>query len=457
MFSKLWVILAFCIFNLMTKRLFAILVFFNFSFAYAQTIKTDVLVIGGSSSGVAAAVQCARSKVKTILVEQSSLLWPDMKDADIVTINADRNLPSGIWGEFRKQIKQHYNKTPGYDTAYNAPLKFDEQTGRAIITNMPDSVKKLEIKLNTYFISIKKDDDRWDVSVMENGSTEMIKARVVIDATADGNVIAKAGASPVSLDSLENKAGSKLYHTSIAMGDVWPGKASFKPDYPPVPFYYIPVMAMIAKGAENLLVTEKLMPVNSSAKYLPAQLILGQGAGVIAAYCAFFKTTTNNLNIRAIQTELLDFKGYLLPFEDIGSDPQWRSIQQVCATGMLKGVQKTINGKTEFIFDPDTTVTTAEVKPVILEIYTRAFLWFNKEKPGKDFTIGNLLSLISEITLNDPDILQKNIARNWKTLYKFTDDFDMDRPITRREFAILANKYLNPFARTVDLDGKVVN
>ena len=125
--------------------------------------------------------------------------------------------------------------------------------------------------------------------------------------------------------------------------------------------------------------------------------------------------------------------------------------------GMLKGVQKTINGQNEFIFDPDSIVTTDEVKPVILEIYTRAFLWFNREKPGKDFTIGNLLSFISEITLNDPDILQKNIARNWKTLYKFTDDFDMDRPITRREFAILTNKYLNPFARTVDLDGRVVN
>jgi len=33
----------------------------------------------------------------------------------------------------------------------------------------------------------------------------------------------------------------------------------------------------------------------------------------------------------------------------------------------------------------------------------------------------------------------------------------MDRPITRREFAILANQYLNPFARTVDLGGKIMN
>jgi len=33
----------------------------------------------------------------------------------------------------------------------------------------------------------------------------------------------------------------------------------------------------------------------------------------------------------------------------------------------------------------------------------------------------------------------------------------MNHPITRREFAILANQFLNPFARAVDLNGRIVN
>ena len=46
---------------------------------------------------------------------------------------------------------------------------------------------------------------------------------------------------------------------------------------------------------------------------------------------------------------------------------------------------------------------------------------------------------------------------NWKTKYKFPTPFDLKRPVTRREFAALANRYLNPFSRKVDMTGKLIN
>ena len=203
---------------------------------------------------------------------------------------------------------------------------------------------------------------------------------------------------------------------------------------------------------------KSVLPANKNIQYLPLQLTLGQGAGTVAAYCAFFKTTTNNLNVRIIQGELLDFKGYLLPFTDISpKDPDWRAIQQVCATGLIKGILHIKRNDSEFLFKPDSLVSTAEIKPVLIEIYTRAFLWFNKEKPGERFTLGNLVSFISDYTLTDPQVLKFRIKRDWKSLYKFKTDFDLNRQITRREFAVLANKFLNPFARTVDLNGMPVN
>lgn len=381
----------------MIKRLAALLLFLHFSVAYSQTIKTDVLVIGGTPSGVAAAIQSARSKVKTVLVEQGK----------IVTQNAD-------------------------------------------------TVKNLSIDTGAKFISIKKDDDRWDIVISANGKTETLKPRVVIDATENGAVIKALGLKYSKLDVLKNSAQSKEYRTSIATGsnigerfDTLTANV-----YPPFPAYFVPIKALIVKGADNLLFIGDLLP---GANITEDQLSLGQGAGVTAAYCAFFKTTTANLRVRAIQVELLDFKGRLLPFEDIGTDPYWRAIQQVCVTGMLKGKQKMVDGHPQFLFMPDSIVMTAEVKPVLTEIYTRAFLWFNVAKPGKEFTVGNLLSFISELTLTDPDNLQRKIQKEWSAQYKFKSAFDMERPITRREFAILANKYLNPFARTVDLDGKIVN
>jgi hypothetical protein len=608
----------------MLKNLLVTLLCLGFSYTYADTIKTDVLVIGGSASGTAAALQCARSKVKTILVEPGTWLGGEMTSGGMCVLEGNRNLPSGIWGEFRKQVREFYKKTPGYDTTTNAVLRFEPYTGAAILKKMTDTVKNLTLKLNTPWTTVKKNGTGWEVTIIEKGKTNTIKAQVLIDATGTGDVAAMAGvlfstgfdsrkdtgeqlapenAIPViqditwcailkdygkaadktiarptdydatlyeglkgkdllkmlqsgklpndkymvkwsesansfkaSIDLLDPKnrkqyyketrlkvlgliyymqtvgglknlsvttefgtpdglppipyvreyrrakgqirmvlddiftpysRNSKLYRTSIAVGDASPGqhyvdKRGPQTPYPPFPGYSIPLGAVVVKDADNLLVTEKALSathlVNASTFYPSVQMVLGQGAGTVAAYCAFFKTTTKNLNVRTIQGELLDFKGYLLPFVDIPlADPNFRAIQQVCATGLLQGVQQVNGRNAAVLFKPDTTVSTAEVEPVIKEIYTRAFIWFNRVKPAEQFTVGNLLSFISEITLSDPKPLQATLEKQWQTTYKFKQAFDVNRPVTRCEFAVLTNKYLNPFARTVDLSGKLVN
>jgi FAD dependent oxidoreductase len=441
------------IYTPMIKKLILILLVSNCSILYAQTIKTDVLVVGGGASGVAAAIQCARSKVKTVLAAQSIELV-DSPATEMVTLDANRNIPSGIWGEFRNRIKDFYKAKAGYDTSYNAALKFETSTGLSILKKIADTVKNLTLNLDASFSTIKKDGDRWEVTLTENGKAIIVKARVVVDATESGEVATKAGAK---FKESKNSDGTNLYRTSIAAGEALPGQQNNTTEvnnYPPYPAWYIPVDAILPKDADNLLITEKAWPIENNMQYLPIQLEIGQGVGTIAAYCAFFKTTTKNLKVRTIQGELLDFKGYLLPFADVNQkDPNWRAIQQVCATGLLKGIQQ--NG--QFVFMPDVPVTTDEIKPVLTEIYTRAFLWFGNEKPVEKFTVGNTLSLISDYTLTGPEILNKSIQKAWKIQYKFTLDFDLKRPITRREFAVLANKFLNPFARTVNLEGKLEN
>ncbi len=108
-------------------------------------------------------------------------------------------------------------------------------------------------------------------------------------------------------------------------------------------------------------------------------------------------------------------------------------------------------------FAPDTLVRTAEIKPGLNETYTRAFLWFNRVKSNEYFTVGNLLSFISEISLHDPKTFQLEMQKQWQTVYRFKSTFDLNKPLTRREFAVLTNKFLNPFARYVDITGRLVN
>lgn len=608
----------------MLKNILIVLLLTGLNYTYADTIKTDVLVVGGSASGVAAALQCARSKVKTILVEPGPWLGGEMTSGGMCVLEGNRSLPTGIWGEFRKNVRAFYSRTPGFDTTYNAPLRFEPYTGAAILKKMTDTVKLLTLKMNTPWTTVKKNGSGWEVSITENGKTNTIKAQVLIDATGTGDVAAKAGAAfttgfesredtgeqlapekalpfiqditwvavlkdygraadqtitrPAGYDAaqydclkgkdllrmvqggklpnskymikwsecansykatpeqlapeqraqyyqeirqrvlglvyyLQTVGGlknfgladdfktpdhlpsipymreyrrakgeirmvlediytpynrsSKLYRTGIAVGDASPGqhyvdKRGPQTAYLPMPGYSIPLGAVVVKGFDNLLVTEKALStthlVGASTFYPSVQMSLGQGAGTVAAFCAFYKTTTKNINVRAVQGELLDFKAYLVPVNDIAmTDSAFRAIQQVCATGMLQTVQRAAGKTAVVLFRPDSLVATAEVKPVLNETYTRGFLWFNKVKPSEQFTIGNLLSFISEISLSDPKQLQKKIEKQWQSDYHFKQAFDVNRTITRREFAVLANAYLNPFARRVDIAGKLIN
>ena len=445
----------------MIKRsLVFILIIYSFV-TNAQTIKTDVLVIGSSASGVAAAIQCARSKVKTVLADNGLKMSGVTAGGQMVSLEMNSDIPSGIWGEFRKRVREVYTGTAGYDTTQNAPLKFEPGMGTSVLKKISDTVKNLTIRADCKFTNIKKDGDRWEVTLTQNGNKLTVKARVVVDATEDGAIATKAGGKlQDGFEDFKEKIDPKTFRTSITAweGMVVPTIDGHSDSIPSFPVYFIPVKAALVQNVENILATRFALQYERDIRYLPLRFQFGQGAGTIAAFCAFFKTSTRHLDVRTIQGELLDFKGYLLPFADISQhNSSWRAVQQVGATGMLPGKWKRYGIQLKFVFLPDSAVTTAEVEPILKEIYTRAFLWFNKEKPGEKFTVGNTLSFISEITLTEPAVLNKSMQRAWKNQYKFKSDFDINRPISRLEFTVLANKFLNPFARTVDLNGRLVN
>ncbi|MBD1393872.1 FAD-dependent oxidoreductase [Mucilaginibacter glaciei] len=609
----------------MFKKLLVLFLFFQCAIGYAETIKTDVVVIGGGASGVAAAIQSARSNLKTILIEHGPWLGGSMTSGAFCILENNRNLPTGLYAEFRQRINNYYKLRLGYDTTLNAVLRFEPSAGASVLKKWTDTVKNLTVKLNTPFVGIKKDGTGWEVSITANGHTDIIKARSVVDATELGDVATKAGAifntgfdsrkdtgeelattnptnqiqdlswlavlkdygkaadktipkpegystgkyaclkkaevkkllaasqlindkyliniegcggnqySVTSNDLLpENRAdtykqarlqtlgliyylqtelgyknlglseefgttdhlplipyirenkrayglvrmvigdvytpydrGSKLYRTSIGIADAVPGQHYITPgvpkiNYPPFPAYSIPLGAVVVKDQDNLFVTEKALSVthlvNGSMTDPAVQMTLGQGVGAAAGWCAFYKKTTKELDVRKIQDEILIYGGSLMPFSDIPKkDSDYRAIQQVGASGLLTGYQKPNGNRAEVLFMPDTVVYTADIKPLMNDMYARAFLWFNKTQPGEVFTVTNLLSYISEMSLTDPATLQKVMAAAWKPKYRFTKNFDPKRPVTRREFAVLANKYFNPFSREVDLSGKLIN
>lgn len=443
----------------MVKKLLIILLVFCGNVTHAETIKTDVVFIGNGTAAIAAAIQSGRSNVKTLLLLNGPWL-EELSLQKMTTLNEPTYAPSGIWEEVDKELRRYYKNTPGYDTLSKA-LMFEPYAAAGVLKRMADTTKMLSTKLNVSYNSVEKDGTGWKLEVVIKGEKVTIKARVLIDGTEDGEMIKKAGATlPPDINTWLTKGAADLYRTSIASGTSILGAQGYKTNYPGGAVYYIPLSAVVVKDADNLLTINKsLFP--EGAYNLTAKIAVGQAVGATAAFCAFFKTTTKKLDPRIIQIELLDFKSSLLYFADVDrKEPYYRSIQQVAATGLLKGVNVNVAGGAKamaFEFSPEAVVATEEIKPVLTEIYSRVFLWMNREKPAQQFTVGNLLSLISEITLAEPNDFKLKIQKAWKAEYKFKSDFDVNKPVTRREFAILANQYLNPFARKVDINGKMLN
>jgi hypothetical protein len=323
----------------MIKKLLIFLLVLNAAFLHAQSIKTDVLVIGGNPSGVSAAIQSARSGENTVLATDGFHI-AGMSTEGATVILTDQHIPSGLWGEFRKRYRDIHNGNHPVDSPLTAPFAMEKSMAESVLKQMTDSVKKLTVDLGLSFNTIEKDGDGWSVKFLRDGKVFRVKAKVIVDGTENGLVAEKAGKKLGDHESFFYRKGAgTLFMTAIAAGDALPGTEGPMADgYPPSPFWYIPLDAVLRSGVENIFVTESILSPDKSAQYLPAELELGQSVGAVAAYLPFFKTTARNIKVRVIQGELLDFKAYLLPFEDIAqTDPDWRAVQQVCATGLLRG------------------------------------------------------------------------------------------------------------------------
>ena len=180
----------------MIKKVFVLLFVFGWSGLFGQTVKTDVLVIGGGASGFAAAIQCGRSKVKTILAMPDGKIKKEivLTPGGIKKFAVNSNIRSGIWAELRNRYRELHKREAGYDTAYNAPMIYDIDSVLTILKTTADTTKNLTVYANTAFLSIKKDGDYWETSMKSDGKTIVIKSRVVVDATDNSDSAIKAGA-----------------------------------------------------------------------------------------------------------------------------------------------------------------------------------------------------------------------------------------------------------------------
>ncbi len=182
------------------KSILLIVSFLSFQiFGNAQAIsltqQTDVLVIGGTASGICAGLQSARLGVNTIIAESTPWLGGMLTAAGVSAFDGNDAMPAGIFGAFREKLHQHYGGKNKVSTGWVSNTLFEPHIGDSIFKSMARAEKNLTVKYNYDFLKVNKNADTITGAVFFdkiNQKNIIIKAKRYIDATELGDVLANA-------------------------------------------------------------------------------------------------------------------------------------------------------------------------------------------------------------------------------------------------------------------------
>jgi hypothetical protein len=254
--------------------------------------------------------------------------------------------------------------------------------------------------------------------------------------------------------------GSPLYRTGIAVGD-YPidhhhKKNPLAPqhlEFYAVPSYSIPLGSLIPAQTKGLIVAEKGISVsnvvNGTTRLQPVTILIGEAAGTLAALSVQQNRQPANVPVRAVQSALLYKKAFLMPYLDVPpTDPHFEMIQKVGATGILKGKGIPYQWANQTWFYPDSVISASVFAQDFIDFH--AFTAATADK----LTIKAALDAVGESckkwpqspgavqAISDTSFVQWAMKEweNWGLT-----DFQLYRPITRRELAVLLSYTLDPF------------
>jgi hypothetical protein len=420
--------------NMIKHTYWIILILFSIS-AQAQ-YKPDVIIIGGSAAGTSAAIQAAKSGVNALLIEPGNNLIGDTEPR--------MDIPSFNLGFFKEWRDLFYKINDSVRTTPQAVLE-------KIVKNTP----KLDFLKNTPILAIAQKKFGWEVTVEINGKKQEIRCKVLVDATTSStsSIISEFGlvnldkngkpATLVSYDKDKMKNAyqdiQKLYRTS--------GAAGFGNDST---LHYFPLGIFIPAEVDNLLVVSMSAFKDFDTedfRNLALWTNMGQAVGALSAYGPFFNTTPSKANIRITQGEMFTYKSFLYPVLDIKTtDKSWYPVQKIIASGVLKFDFE--NG----LFNNDELVNGNDIKVVLADLYPRSRIWFIENK-AETLSVGNVISLFSFVTGREAITIKQEFEADWKTKYEFYSNYQVDKKITKLEFAVLIDNYMAPFNVNVDFNG----
>lgn len=175
--------------------------------------KTDVLVVGSGTAGIAAAVQAARCGVKTLLVERYGCLGGALSVSNVssysFSVNRFPKTLSGIPKEIDKRCRAYGASSPDYR---GEGIFVDSELYKCMLDEWM-AEEGVEVMLHTTVIGAYVNEGVVrGVFCHSKSGIGIILAKSTVDASGDGDVAAYAGAE------FTKREKEKLQPTSVVFG-----------------------------------------------------------------------------------------------------------------------------------------------------------------------------------------------------------------------------------------------
>ncbi|MHA7129073.1 FAD-dependent oxidoreductase [Algoriphagus namhaensis] len=157
--------------------------------------KYDLIIVGGGASGTAAGISAGRAGNQVLIIEPTVWLGGMLTSAGVSAIDGNHHLPSGIWGEFKSNLENHYGGADKLSTGWVSNTLFEPKVGNEILKRMAALSQGLTISYESQWTSAKYTSGQWTVTYTVKGEVKTVTAPLLIDATELGDVAASQGLS----------------------------------------------------------------------------------------------------------------------------------------------------------------------------------------------------------------------------------------------------------------------